>query len=164
MDGDYRIELFVFPDGTGVEMIVFAGDRARRCGDDCMTRESARPGEHDDAPPTDALSPAPCRLPPPDDGTLLSSCPVCGGRLVYPVDWERGGEAVWDITLRCPECETRREVTLGRAAVEHFNRDLYRGAQTLARAAERLMRSNFEDEVERIVVALERDLILPMDF
>jgi hypothetical protein len=165
VDDGYRIELFVFPDGTSVEMIVFAGDRDRRCGDDCVTQETARPGERDDAPRTGALSPAPCRVPPPDDdGTALSACPVCGGRLVYPVDWERGGEAAWDITLRCPECETHREVTLGRAAVERFNRDLYRGAQALAREAERLIRRNFEDEVERIASALEQDLILPMDF
>ena len=53
---------------------------------------------------------------------------------------------------------------LGRAAVEQFNRELYHGAQAIAREADHLMRRNFEDEVERIVVALERDLILPMDF
>ena len=34
----------------------------------------------------------------------------------------------------------------------------------MAREAERLSRRNFEDEVERIVAALERDLIQPMDF
>jgi hypothetical protein len=55
-------------------------------------------------------------------------------------------------------------VTLGRASVEHLNRELYRGAQALAREADRVTRRNFEDEVDRIVAALERDLILPMDF
>ena len=34
----------------------------------------------------------------------------------------------------------------------------------IARAADLMTRRNFEEEVERIVVALERDLILPMDF
>ena len=66
--------------------------------------------------------------------------------------------------LRCPECETRREVVLGRAAVEQLNRELYHGAKAIAREAERLSRRNFEDEAERIVTALERDLIQPMDF
>ena len=94
----------------------------------------------------------------------MYTCPVCGSRLVYPVDWERSGDAAWTLQLRCPECETRREVTLGRASVEHFNRELYQGAQAMAREAERLSRRNFEEEVERIVVALERDLIQPMDF
>ena len=83
---------------------------------------------------------------------------------MYPVDWDRSGPASWTLALRCPECETRREVTLGRASVERLNRGLYQGAQALARAADRAMRRNFEDEAERIIEALERDLILPMDF
>ena len=101
---------------------------------------------------------------PPHEDPEAHTCPVCGSRLVYPVDWERSGDAAWTLQLRCPECETRREVTLGRASVEHFNRELYHGAQAMAREAERMTRRNFEDEVERIVVALERDLIQPMDF
>jgi hypothetical protein len=83
---------------------------------------------------------------------------------VYPVDWDRSGPGSWTLDLRCPECETRRDVTLSRASVERLNRELYHGAQELARAAERITRRNFEDETERIVAALERDLILPMDF
>ena len=38
------------------------------------------------------------------------------------------------------------------------------GAQALAREVERMVRRNFEEEAERIVDALERDLIQPMDF
>ena len=34
----------------------------------------------------------------------------------------------------------------------------------MAREAARMTQRNFEDEVERIVAALERDLIQPMDF
>jgi hypothetical protein len=89
---------------------------------------------------------------------------VCHSPLVYPIDWDRSGGASWTLILRCPECETRREVMLGRASVEAFNRALYQGAQAIARAADTMTRRNFEDEVERIVVALEHDLILPMDF
>ena len=55
-------------------------------------------------------------------------------------------------------------MTLGRASVEQFNRELYQGAQAIARAADPMTRRNFEEEAERIVAALERDLILPMDF
>ena len=166
MNDDYKIELFVFPDGTAIEMIVFAGDPGRDGAAGPAPRGGATSCEREHAKPAGALSTASCPVPPPpcDEDTEASACPICGGRLVYPVDWRRCGEAAWSLELRCPECETRREVILGRAAVEHFNRDLYHGAQTLAREAERLMRSNFEDEVERIVVALERDLILPMDF
>ena len=91
-------------------------------------------------------------------------CPLCGCTLVYPIDWLRNTEATWNITLRCPNCETQRAVTLEREGVEEFNRELYHGAQALAREAESASRRNFEEEAERIVQALTRDLILPMDF
>jgi hypothetical protein len=102
--------------------------------------------------------------PPPPEDPDANRCPVCRSPLVYPIDWDRCGPASWTLILRCPECETRREVILGRAAVEEFNRELYHGAQAIARAADTMTRRNFKDEVERMVVALEHDLILPMDF
>jgi DNA-directed RNA polymerase subunit RPC12/RpoP len=155
----YKIELFVFPDGTSVEMIVFDADRRR---DACAPASPAPRPRTADMP---ATPPAPCRVPPPPrEDPDAHTCPVCGSRLVYPVDWERSGDAAWTLQLRCPECETRREVTLGRASVEQINRELYHGAQAMAHEAERLTRRNFEDEAERIVAALERDLIQPMDF
>ncbi len=156
-NADYRIELFIFPDGTRVEMIVFeAASRARSAAP-----ASAGPAA---AAPTRA-APAPCRVPPPPrEDPDAHHCPVCGSPLVYPMDWDRSGPASWTMILRCPECETRREVTLGRASVEELNRELYQGAQAIAREADLMTRRNFEDEVERMVAALECDLILPMDF
>jgi hypothetical protein len=154
MDESCKIEVFVFPDGTSVEMLVF---------DESSRKRGAAPAA---TAPREASAPGPCCVPSPpaceDDG--VHECPICGSALVYPVDWDRSGRAAWTLLLRCPECETRREVVLGRAAVEQFNRELYHGAQAIAREADHLMRRNFEDEVERIVVALEHDLIQPMDF
>jgi ribosomal protein S27E len=153
---DYKIEVFVFPDGSQVELIVF--DRPAR-GRGAGTRAPA-------ATPRLKTAPSAGRVPPPAPAEEVGAerCPVCGSTLVYPVDWDRSGPGSWTLDLRCPECETRRDVTLGRASVERLNRELYHGAQELARAAERITRRNFEDETERIVAALERDLILPMDF
>jgi hypothetical protein len=153
---NFKIELFIFPDGTSVELMVFDRVRAHRAaGPTTATAKPTRP-----APP-------PCCAPPPatpGEDPEAHVCPVCGSDLVYPIDWDRSGPASWVLILRCPECETRREVRLGRASVEQFNRELYFGAQALAREADQMMRRNFEDEVQRIVTALERDLILPMDF
>jgi hypothetical protein len=152
---DYKIELFVFPDGTQVEMIVF-DPAARRRG-------AAAPAK---AATKTKAAPAPCCMPapaPPEDADV-HHCPLCRSTLVYPIDWDRCGPASWTLILRCPECETRREVILGRASVEEFNRELYHGSQAIARAADKMTRRNFEDEADRIVAALERDLILPMDF
>jgi hypothetical protein len=154
---EYKIELFVFPDGTEVEMVVF--DRARRARA-ASTAVSARK-----APAQTRPTPAPSSTPSPaPEDPDAHRCPVCSSPFVYPVDWDRSGPSSWILMLRCPECETQREVTLGRASVEEFNRELYFGAQALAREADQMMRRNFEDEVQRIVAALERDLILPMDF
>ncbi len=156
---DYKIELFVFPDGTQIEMIVFDPATGRRTAPSASARTRKAPAQTKPAPGLCSV-PAP---PPPED-TDAHRCPVCRSPLVYPIDWDRSGPASWTLVLRCPECETRREVLLGRASVEEFNRELYHGAQAIARAADRMTRSNFEEEAERIVVALEHDLILPMDF
>jgi len=159
-DQSYKIELFVFPDGTSVEMIVFAANDRRH-----SVSAPAAPASLAQNATAPRTAPAPCRVPPPPhEDPDAHACPVCGSRLVYPLDWERSGDAAWTLQLRCPECETRREVTLGRASVEHINRELYHGAQAMAHEAEQLSRRNFEDEVELIVAALQRDLIQPMDF
>jgi len=163
-DDEYRIELFIFPDGTAMEMIVFdredtpAHTRAAEhhdseggCGD---RRDARREPTVTQAPPAAA----------PEAEGEIHVCPLCGCALVYPVDWRRNDEATWNLILRCPNCETQRDVTLGREGVEEFNRELYHGAQALAREAEMVTRRNFEEEAQKIAVALDRDLIQPMDF
>ncbi len=165
-DGDrYKIELFIFPDGTEVEMVVFDREAA-------PSRLWPEPSGSGESAPVrrEACCAKPAAAPPPppsgpDAGDDPHVCPLCSCTLVYPVDWLRNSEATWNITLRCPNCETQRAVTLGREGVEEFgNRELYHGAQALTREAENASRRNFEEEVERIVAALSRDLILPMDF
>lgn len=140
-DDDYRIELFIFPDGTSMEMIVF--DR-EACHEPIVKQASPAAG--------------------PETEGGVHVCPLCGSPLVYPVDWHRNDEATWNLSLRCPNCETRRDVTLGREGVEELNRELYHGAQALNREAEVVTRRNFEEEAQKIVAALSRDLIQPMDF
>lgn len=163
-DDEYRIELFIFPDGTAMEMIVFdredtpAHTRAAEHHDSeggCGDRRDAR------REPT--VTQAPPAATPEAEGEI-HVCPLCGCALVYPVDWRRNDEATWNLILRCPNCETQRDVTLGREGVEEFNRELYHGAQALAREAEMVTRRNFEEEAQKIAVALDRDLIQPMDF
>lgn len=161
---EYRIELFVFPDGTAMEMIVFDREAAPShaqavedhnveagCGD---CRDVRREPTVTQAPPAAA----------PQAEGQIHECPLCRCALVYPVDWRRNDEATWNLTLRCPNCETQRDVTLGREGVEEFNRELYHGAQALAHEVEIVTRRNFEEEAQKIVLALDLDLIQPMDF
>lgn len=165
---DFKIELFIFPDGTAVEMMVF--DRSHP---DSVTPAPAAPSSSRPAPPAPSPAGRPrCAVDHAPDPTSVATatpaevhaCPVCRGRLVHPVDWERTGDAVWRLRLRCPECETQRTVVMGRSEVEQLNRELYHGTQELAREAERVSRQNFEEEARRFVDALRFGQIQPIDF
>jgi hypothetical protein len=162
---DFKTELFIFPDGTAVEIIVFdrqgvpaASPTGAGGASPSGTKASEAPAARRNAG-RDVAAPAPVPA-----GPDAHVCPICASSLVYPVDWTRESEVAWSVVLRCPECETRRHVLLDRSGVEQFNRELYLGAQAVAREADRLCRSNFEEESAKLVEALERDLILPMDF
>lgn len=167
MHDDYRIELFIFPDGTSVEMIVFEKSQAAR---PASTRSApaqtaeAVPAEDEACGPSAAAAPLGLARTTSSNDNPAHVCPLCGSDLVHPLDWQREGESIWHLVVRCPNCDTRRAVDLDRSGVERFNRELYRGAQALVHEAERLGRQHFEEEVEKLVFALRRDLILPMDF
>jgi hypothetical protein len=133
---DCDIERFIFPDGTERDMLVFERETAVSC-----------PAAPDPAAPRDA-----------------HVCPLCGSPLVHPTEWQRSGPATWRITLRCPNCETQRTVTLDRQEVERLNRALYEGTEHLARQADQLVRRHFQEETAKFVAALDADLILPIDF
>jgi hypothetical protein len=162
---DARRELFIFPDGTAVEVIVVA-PASTRAPDSAPSAAACAAGPvrreaRSDARPTATQAPPPVGQEP---HGAAHECPLCDCDLVYPVDWQRNSAASWNLVLRCPNCETQRHVVLGREGVEAFNREIYRGAQALAREANSMIRRNFSEESVKLVEALERDLILPMDF
>jgi hypothetical protein len=148
---DYRVELFIFPDGMAIEMIVFDQDQ-----DDAQPQPAAV-AQQAEVATAQTESHA-------QGGVQVNVCPVCHSALVYPTDWQRTGSATWELSLRCPNCETQRTITLDREGVERFNKVLYEGSEALARQSEQLTRLHFEEEAQRFVRALDEDLILPMDF
>jgi RNase P subunit RPR2 len=149
-----RRERFIFPDGTALEIVVFSSSPRGHAGVHRATRDS---GPVRDDPPA-----------PHADGARLVAapgvCSRCASDLLYPEDWERNRDGDWNVVMRCPDCEAHIRIVLGREAVEELNRTLYRHAQAFAREADHLSRRNFEEEAEKLVRALARDLILPMDF
>lgn len=167
---DYRIELFVFPDGTTVEMLVFedgslaSADRLRERARQAAGTGGAGAGREAGggvSPGAGAPGRAAAAARRGDDPCV---CPVCASDLVQPVDWVQRGRGTWEVRLRCPECETARRMVLGREAVERLNRVLYQTTQALAREAAEFERRNFLDEAEKFIWALRRDLIAPDDF
>lgn len=94
----------------------------------------------------------------------LHVCVHCSSDLVYPVEWEESGPESWSVVLHCPNCDVCRKATASQDSVDAFDEELERGAETLARDYERLMRANMAEEIKRFVGALNADAILPEDF
>lgn len=93
----------------------------------------------------------------------LHICPECASHLVYPVSWE-ASESVWEMWLRCPECEHWRSGTFSRESVERFERELERGDDEMVGALSDLTRRNMEEDIAMIGRALSSDALLPEDF
>jgi hypothetical protein len=136
------------PSGKIIEVLYFAGQQD--------------PGLESEL----ALSPAPAPQPAtpvrPDED--LHVCPRCTGELVFPVDWAEAGPKHWEVALRCPDCEWSDVGIFTQEAVERFDLELDRGAEVLLRDLQQLARANMADDVERFIVALNDDHIIPSDF
>jgi len=167
---DFKIELFIFPDGTAVEMMVFdkpergAAPSAPSASSSSLPSAARRHGAQAPSAASRCVVDHAPGIAQVVSGREVHVCPVCRGDLVHPVGWRRTGESTWNLRLRCPECETERSVIMGRPEVEQLNRELYHGTQELAREAQRVSRQNFEEEARRFVAALRRGDIQPIDF
>jgi hypothetical protein len=99
-----------------------------------------------------------------DPAEDLHVCSHCDSELVYPVDWDEAGDTHWEVTLRCPNCEWSGTGVFEQDVVERFDEELDRGTEALVRDLKRLMQANMEDEIDRFVIALQADHIVPEDF
>jgi hypothetical protein len=97
----------------------------------------------------------------PDD---LHICPDCDSPLVYPVDWAPVDMRHWRVELNCPECGWERAGLYEQDVLDRFDAILDAGTESLLDDLRLLQRANMEDELNRFVTALDRDLITPEDF
>jgi hypothetical protein len=100
----------------------------------------------------------------PQPGQDLHVCRACGGELVQPQEWAPAGEALWRVELRCPECEWRDSRIHDQRTMDRYDEVLDDGTEALLNDLAQLSRAIMEEEVERFVDALHRDLIQPEDF
>jgi len=112
---------------------------------------------------TDEDAEAPPALPC-EDGEELHLCPSCSSGLVYPVTWEERLGDRWSIERRCPNCEWRENGEFAQDDVEVFDDVLNEGTEDLLVALRNFARANMESDVERMIDAINLDLIEPMDF
>jgi hypothetical protein len=94
----------------------------------------------------------------------LHVCEQCDSGLVYPLEWDEASATHWEVTLRCPNCESKTTGVYEQSVVERFDVILDRGAQALADDLKRLSVANMEEQIDRFAASLDADLILPEDF
>ena len=102
------------------------------------------------------------RTPPPGSG--LHQCGFCHEDFVVPVWWEEADGEHWHMLLRCAQCDTYRDVTVGNDVAEAYERDLERGRSEIAASLKRSDRERMLAELPVLIAALERDLIDAGDF
>ncbi len=100
----------------------------------------------------------------PVPGCGLHQCAVCHADLVVPVSWDEADDDHWELLLRCPECETYRDVVVTNDLAKRYELDLERGMEEIASTLKRLDRLRMLALLDTFVGALERDLIDAADF
>jgi len=145
-DNRHYVRRVVLPSGKTIEVVYFE--------------------EHPAVTGKDVPAPATQSTPAfePSDQTDLHICGSCESNLVYPLEWEEAGATHWEVTLRCPNCESIGTGIFEQIVVEQFDEELDRGTEALVSDLRRLMASNMEEEIDRFVQALEVDGLLPEDF
>ena len=94
----------------------------------------------------------------------LHCCPECHCDLVYPETWQEAADGTWALERRCPNCEWRDTGTFTHDEIEPFDDAIELGNEVLLTELRTWTYANMSDDVERLITAIERDLIQPIDF
>ena len=167
----HRTKRISLPGGRVIEIVYFfepeddhASEEARRAhAEAAATRAPADVQESHGISVTDEDADVPPALGC-GHGEELHVCPSCSSGLVYPVAWEERFGDRWSIERRCPNCEWRENGEFAQDDVEVFDDVLNEGTEDLLVALRNFARANMESDVERMIDAINLDLIEPMDF
>jgi hypothetical protein len=94
----------------------------------------------------------------------LHICRRCDSQLVQPIRWTEAPKGLWELTLRCPNCDAIRQGVFEQAQVDLLEDRLDQGLSEMLSDLRRLAQYNMAEEIDRFTTALRRDLILPEDF
>lgn len=97
--------------------------------------------------------------------TALEVCRSCPSRLVQPVQWRQLGDDLWEIDLRCPDCDRTSRECVPREAVARYDQVMRRARLSLERHLEAIERVDGEGAEAPPYGDPAPDLrILPEDF
>lgn len=94
----------------------------------------------------------------------LWMCDGCGSDLVRPLAIEERDGGVWHVERECPECSWHHEGDFSRSEIEDYHDALEEGTEELLTALRQMARLNMEGDITRMIDAIDRDGIQPMDF
>lgn len=94
----------------------------------------------------------------------VASCDHCDCDMVYPIDWVQAEGTLWQVTLRCPNCEDVSHGVMDEELIEKFDCLLDRGTDSLVRDLRNLTYANMATEINSFIGALDGGHILPEDF
>jgi hypothetical protein len=151
---DYRSRKITLPGGREIE-IVYLGDVRSE------TVDAARAGEA--AHELDQMLQAALTVFDRDPSDLWL-CGSCHSDMVRPLVVEPADGGMFRVERLCPDCEWHDDGTFTHEQVESYHDALEEGAEEMLTALRTMSRLNMEDDVDRIITAIRRDLIQPMDF
>jgi hypothetical protein len=94
----------------------------------------------------------------------IELCPSCDGERVHPLDWHEVEDQRWQLEVRCPDCRWQDVDVYAQTEIERYDDLLAADTDLLIDELERFTRENMEEHLERFRLALEQDVIEPMDF
>ena len=94
----------------------------------------------------------------------LNVCPECSSDLVQPIEWSEAPDDAWNLVLSCPNCDWYTEGLYTQDQVRELEDRLDEGLADMLRDLKRLTQANMADQIDRFIIALNADYILPEDF
>ena len=94
----------------------------------------------------------------------IELCPNCDRERVHPLDWHEVEDQRWRLEVRCPDCRWQDVDVYDQPEIERYDDLLAADTDLLIDELERFTRENMEEHLERFRLALEQDVIEPMDF
>jgi hypothetical protein len=91
-------------------------------------------------------------------------CRFCGTLLIDTTGRHETDSGLWEVELRCPDCERRRASYYTRSELDQLDRELDRAASEIETELGRLEALHMEEWIALFRHALDLDLIGPDDF